>query len=152
MLPNEARNFYPTGQDLAAMGQTLARDVVLWSARLAREYATAPTVRELTPDARREYDRQQRAEWVKRNHNKPKDTPARVFRSKYVGVTQNRGRWCGSWLANGGWRQGPVRPQTEQGERWAAQDRARAMGREYIELRDGTRVVYLWKATEEMTG
>lgn len=47
---------------------------------------------------------------------------------------------------------GHLRPRTPQGQRWAAQDRARALGVEYLEKRNGARVPYLWKTYEEMSG
>lgn len=144
MTPNEQRRFYPTGADLDAMGQSLARDVCLWTARLSKEYCNtySSSIRtQSEPDPKPET----------RNHNKPKDAPPRVYHSQYIGVSVHRERWyMANWTVGGVAKRGRLRPRTDQGERWAAQDRARALGREYIEMRDGTRVPYLWKATEEM--
>lgn len=79
-------------------------------------------------------------------------TNAPTYASRYVGVTRAKGRWVAAWGPRGAQHTGPHRELTDQGERWAAQDRARSVGFEYLELRDGTRIEYLWKAYEEMMG
>jgi hypothetical protein len=72
------------------------------------------------------------------------------FASDYVGVYVNRGKFVSRWVIDGKMGNGHVRPHTPEGERWAAQDRARGLGVEYLERRDGTREAYPWSAFEEM--
>jgi hypothetical protein len=72
------------------------------------------------------------------------------FASDYVGVYVNRGKFVSRWIVDGKMGNGHVRPHTPEGERWAAQDRARGLGVEYLERRDGTREAYPWSTFEEM--
>lgn len=137
---------YPTADALAAMGETLQHDVCLWSARLAREYHNPPThtFTRAEPEPIPEAEKPHR-----RKHVASPDKPAPA--SNYRGVMVYRGRaYLSHWYTGGKAKSGRYRPLTEDGERWAAQDRARALGVEYLELRDGTRIPYLWKAFEEM--
>lgn len=80
--------------------------------------------------------------WRKTRH-------VRIYASSYIGVTTMHGRYVAKWREGG---MGHLRPRTPQGQRWAAQDRARALGVEYLEKRNGARVPYLWKTYEEMSG
>lgn len=61
---------------------------------------------------------------------------AHIYTSRYVGVTKSRGYWVGLWGPRGR-HQGPRRPPTPDGEKQAAIDRARAIGRtdDDLELR-----------------
>src|SRR2546427_520679 len=79
---------------------------------------------------------------TKRRHVKKPEAPARTYASQYKGVSVNRGHYYGIWKAYGVPKCGPIRPYTVGGERWAAQDRARALGLDYLEMRDGTRIAY----------
>lgn len=84
----------------------------------------------------------------KRKHVKTR-TDAPVYLSTYIGVTKGRERWYGFWQVEGKPKNGPVHPLTDQGERWAAKDRARALGRDYLEKRDGTREYFkVWEPEE----
>ncbi len=56
---------------------------------------------------------------------------ARTYKSVYVGVTTHNNRYVAPGSG------GKVHPKTPEGERWAAQDRARALERDYLERRDG---------------
>ena len=77
--------------------------------------------------------------------------PERTYGSQYVGVTVWKGRrYLGNWTVDGRSKRGTMRPMTPEGERWAAQDRARALGLDYIEMRDGTLVPYPQYAPEEV--
>lgn len=139
-------NTYPSADDLAAMGATLQRDVCLWSPLLERTYCSVPThtFTRAEPDPLAEADKPAR-----RKHRKNPDKPEPA--SQYRGVMLYRDKtFMSHWSIGGKAKSGRYRPRTEQGERWAAQDRAKALGREYLELRDGTREPYPWKAYEEM--
>ncbi len=61
----------------------------------------------------------------------------RAYASQYVGVAKVRDRWVGLWGARGAC-QGPRRELSPEGERQAAWDRARALGRDWIEVRDAS--------------
>ena len=131
----QQRAFYPTGADLRAMGQHLAYDVCLWTAKLSREYCN--TYARIVPAAPRSEE--------KRKWRKP-------VASKYVGVSLYRDRWFLShWTIESNVKSGHLRPHTDEGERCAAQDRAHGLGLEYLALRDGTREAYSWQEYEEMT-
>lgn len=106
---------YPTEQQLISMGETLQRDVCLWPDALARAFATNEHCRPNVPV-------------TKRRHVK-KPSPRR-YRSRFVGVTTNKGRWCG-FLDERSTRPGPRR-DTEIEAAW---DRARALGRPGLEER-----------------
>jgi hypothetical protein len=131
---------YPTKEQLDRMGQTLQRDICLWSARLDREYRnvhSAPVYTRSEPDPLPE----PRA--PRRKH--------RAYLSSYVGVTMwRKTHFVALWMEAGKDKRGPIRDRTERGERWAAQDRARALGLDYLEKRDGTRVPYPRVAPEEV--
>lgn len=134
---------YPTADELRAMGETLEWDVYWWSARLAREYTTNAHCAPNIP----------LSELPRRAHRKAPDAPLRVFASSYVGVSVYRERWyISNWAIASRPKRGRSRPRTDQGERWAAQDRARALGRDYVEMRDGTRIPYIQAEPEEMAG
>jgi hypothetical protein len=60
----------------------------------------------------------------------------RTYRSQYVGVTTHNKRYVSQWGAGGKFK-GGVQPLTPEGERAAAVDRAQALGRDYLERRDG---------------
>ncbi len=63
----------------------------------------------------------------------------RTYQSEYVGVTIHaKTRYVAQWGGGGRSRgKGAVRPLTMEGERAAAVERARALGRDYLERRDG---------------
>ncbi len=63
----------------------------------------------------------------------------RRYQSEYVGVTiHHKDRYVAQWGGSGRSRgKGAVRPLTPEGERAAAAERARALGRDYLERRDG---------------
>lgn len=118
MNSKEQRAFYPTAQALAAMGATLQRDVVLWSARLAREYGK--------PYAAPVYTRSER------NDPPIPERPRRDYQSRYIGVSQRYTGYCGHWAPEPGkYVRGPVRATEEE----AARDRAQALGLDYVEVR-----------------
>jgi hypothetical protein len=71
---------------------------------------------------------------AKRNHNKKPGSPPRLFRSKYVGVVEHRDRWMSAWGPTPSQRSG-VFPHTDEGEEQAAWARARALGRDWLEIR-----------------
>lgn len=124
---------YPTEKELLAMGARLQKDVCLWTPRLEREYKTVQYMQPNVPlTLTREVD------------------PPHVFGSSYVGVSVYKERWfISNWTVDKRAKRGHLRPRTEQGERWAAQDRARALGLEYLERRDGKRIPYkLWEPEE----
>lgn len=77
--------------------------------------------------------------FVKRARRR-KGVPPRVPASPYVGVqAYKRQAFAGYWFQDGIERHGPWHPRTDAGGRLAAQDRARALGRDYLERRDGSR-------------
>lgn len=143
---------YPTYAELRAMGITLQRDVSLWSARLAAEYRSPPThsFTRAQPDPVPEHAKPPVRKHRKQETGTPAPTPHQ-YASAYKGVsTAGSAKFRGVWLSDGKVKTGRWRPNSEDGQRWAAQDRARALGVEYLEMRDGTRIPYLWKAYEEM--
>jgi hypothetical protein len=75
----------------------------------------------------------------------PKAAP-RMYESRYVGVTKHRDRWLPQW-GHGGKHKGHVQPPTPEGEEEAAWERARALGRDWLETRPPERV----KGTPEAT-
>ena len=58
----------------------------------------------------------------------------RHYGSIYAGVRAIQGRWIGCWGTQGH-LQGPRRPMTRDGEIAAAWDRAKALGRDWLEMR-----------------
>jgi hypothetical protein len=75
----------------------------------------------------------------------------RAYLSSYVGVTMwRKSHFVALWMEAGKDKRGPIRERTPRGERWAAQDRARALGLDYLEKRDGSRVAYPRVAPEEV--
>jgi hypothetical protein len=114
---------YPTALALAAMGVTLARDVCLWSLRLEREYYTADYCAPNVPPVL----------LPTRKHVRTGRTP-RVFKSRYVGVTEHRDRWIAQWGPRGAVKS-RVYPKTPEGELQAAWERARALGLSAPEVR-----------------
>ena len=131
---DEQRAFYPTADALRAMGQQLAGDVCLWTPQLARAYYN-PHFHAIPAAPQSEAKRTR----------KP-------VTSGYVGVSLHRDRWfVAHWTVCGKVKTGHLRPNSDDGQRWAARDRARGLGVEYLALRDGTREPYLWRATEDMS-
>lgn len=66
-----------------------------------------------------------------RKHIK-REFPLRTYASKYIGVTRCQGRWCAQWKKpNGVYKRGPLRETELQ----AARDRAKALGKEELEVR-----------------
>lgn len=111
---------YPTAAELDRMGATLQRDVNLWSARLTREYRNPPTASV--------YTRSERAP------DPPALTtrPRKPYQSNYIGVTRKYSGWRGQWpIEPGRYVSGPTRDT----ELAAAQDRAQALGLDYLEVR-----------------
>lgn len=76
----------------------------------------------------------ERARPAKCNHNKRPDAPPRTYKSRFVGVTEHRNRWIAQWGERGAVKSS-VYPFTPEGEAQAAQARADALGRDYLELR-----------------
>jgi len=112
---------YNTAFDLALL------DAYRAALRLGTQPRTTPEA-EITPEP------------PKRNHNKKPGSPARTYKSVYVGVTTHHGLYAASWRdKEKKWRVGTDRPFTPEGEVQAARDYARVMGRDYLERRDGTR-------------
>jgi len=60
--------------------------------------------------------------------------PRRLYKSRYVGVTEHRGRWLSAWGKTHKERSG-VFPGTPEGEQQAAWARAHALGRDWLEDR-----------------
>lgn len=58
----------------------------------------------------------------------------RQYACEYVGVTKVKDRWVGTWGPRGA-TQGARRPLTDDGKLQAAWDRATALGRDYLEVR-----------------
>jgi hypothetical protein len=128
-------NTYPTAEALSAMGETLQRDVCLWSALLTREYCNtygAPvyTRSEREPIAEADAARA-------RSHHAHHKRPAkpRTYASRYVGVTVHRDRWVAQWGPKG-CTKGKVFPKTPEGELAAAWERARVLGLSEPEVRE----------------
>jgi hypothetical protein len=142
---------YQTFEELSMMGMAgaLRQDVILWTPRLHREYRTgehcAPNIPlTLTRDA------PQPPAHTSRKHVKTRKE-TRVYASQYIGVTVWKGRcYLGQWTIAGRSKRGSGRPMTPEGERWAAQDRARALGLNYLEMRDGTLIPYRQYAPEDV--
>ena len=126
---------YYTADELRSMGiaGALLHDVILWTPRLQREYTTNDHCAANVP------------------LTLTRAQPERTYGSQYVGVTVWKGRrYLANWTVEGRSKRGTMRPMTPEGERWAAQDRARALGLDYIEMRDGTLVPYPQYAPEEV--
>ena len=70
----------------------------------------------------------------KRNHNRKPDAGPRLYKSRFVGVTEHRNRWLAQWGEHGATKSG-VYPLTPEGEILAATERAKALGRDYLEMR-----------------
>jgi hypothetical protein len=89
--------------------------------------ATRPQLMRVEPDPLPEDDTK-----PFRSHDK-----ARTYKSQYVGVTTHNNRYVAVW----GRKEAPIRCGVHSldaaGERAAACDRAQALGRDYLERRDG---------------
>lgn len=108
---------------------------------LLRLLSSAPPLTRASPDPPPEAEKA-----APRKHRRVKQAaPARTYASSYAGVTVHRGRWLAVWGTKERPIRGKVRELSPRGERWAAQDRARGLEREWLEMRDGTRVEYRWK-------
>jgi hypothetical protein len=107
---------YPTKQQLDAMGATLEKDVALCPPALHRWFHGAQTQAVRTQAAPTPLP----------------ERPRKPYQSSYIGVSLRYTGYCGHWsAAPGKYVRGPVRPT----EREAAQDRAAALGLDYLEVR-----------------
>lgn len=134
---------YPKWSDVEPYLLTTIGDYVIAAYRQAARMRDHTAIH-AQPDPLPEPPRAETQDFASPRHNKPKDTPPRAYASQYKGVSVNRGHWYGIWTEGSTHKCGPVRPYSAEGERWAAQDRARALGLDYLELRDGTRVAWRW--------
>lgn len=113
-------SLYPTAAELSAMGETLQRDVCLWTATLTREYCTTYSA----PIYTRSEDAPEPPALATR--------PRKPYQSNYIGVTRKYSGWRGQWpIAPGRYVCGPTRAD----ELEAAHDRASALGLDYLEVR-----------------
>jgi hypothetical protein len=79
--------------------------------------------------------------WVKAGDQADFCSPRpRTYRSRFVGVTQHRGRWVAQWGPRGKTK-GKAFPMTPEGELAAAWERARALGLSEPEQRPEGRVL-----------
>ncbi len=62
------------------------------------------------------------------------EVPRKPYQSRYVGVSRRYSGWRGNWAVDGRYVCGPTREMEIE----AARDRADAMGRDYLEVRDAT--------------
>jgi hypothetical protein len=62
------------------------------------------------------------------------ERPRRAYQADYIGVSRRYGGFCGHWAPEPGkYVRGPVRETQQE----AAEDRARALGLDYLEVRNG---------------
>jgi hypothetical protein len=113
---------YPTAAELDRMGECLRRDVNLCSDDLRAWFGRPHTS-------------------AVRTMAEPDPQPAgRIYASFYVGVARIKSRYVATWGPRGRC-QGARRAMTPDGEFAAAVERARALGLDYVEKRDGSKVL-----------